>query len=454
MVIFLTHLAFCARSRFVQHLCSKQRGVQKSDADCSLGIPCLFVRPGSENCSISSDVGRGAYWAIKHTRLLSVLLQWAYKTGSDNAGHRWTSTFVVTDSDFLLEELVQKPDALGVTSKTDVRFDKLEAAGPGRRLLEVWKSASGSFVRRRRPRDVGGRDALHGSGRQELGLVPGRLRAGEAKVIGRESGGHKISPHQSAPPAGYSQIVKECKEESNLVQIAGFGGARRALAPLYGFSNSFLRRCLWWIAGSRAAWMRDAPGSSSDRAEGSSPDPALDSMLRRKLRQVDRSLNRSFGTLKEPLEEPLEGVHAEADVNEDPEEGDLIGRPESGQDWSGVEARRKAEDRALANALVLARLSDYAIVSSRSNVGRLAAQVISARKRVTQTGPLGPVVHSTSGGGLVNPLGASAGPGLPGGTLRWSNTVEKLVYEELDRTQFPEQCGEARWLVTKLNNQG
>jgi hypothetical protein len=391
-------------------------------------------------------------------RLLSFLLQWAYKTGSDNAGHRWNSTFVVTDSDFLLEELVQKPDALGVASKTDVHFDKLEAAGPGRRLLGARQSASGSVVRRRRPGDVGGWDAPHGSGGQELGLVPGRLRAGEAKEIGGESGGHKISPHQSAPPAGYSQsrgqVVQEGTEESNLVQIAGFGGARRALAPLYGFSNSFLRRYLWWIVGSREAWMRDAPGSSSGRAEGSSPDPALDSMLRRKLRQVDRSLNRSFSTLKEPLEETLEEVHAEADVNEDPEEADLIGRPESGQDWSGVEARRKAEDRALANALVLARLSDYAIVSSRSNVGRLAAQVISARKRLTQTGPLGPVVHSTSGGGLVNPLGASAGPGLPGGTLRWSNTVEKLVYEELDRTQFPEQCGEARWLVAKLNNQG
>jgi hypothetical protein len=439
----------------------EKEGCGESDADCSLDIPCLFVRTGSENYGILWMLKRGAYWATLHTRSLSFLLQWAYKTGSDNAGHRWNSTFVITDSDFLLEEVVQKPDALGVASKTDVHFDKLEAAGSARRLLGARKSASGSVGRRRRPGDVGGRNATHGSGGQELGLVSGRLRAGEATGMGGENGGHKISPHQSAPPAGYSQsrsqIVKEGTEgprQSNLLQIAGSGGARQALVPLYGFSNSFLRRYLWWIVGRRAAWSRDAPGSNRDRAEGSAPDPAHDITLRRKLHQVDRSMNKSSTSLKERLIESPEVVNVEADITEESEEEGLIGRPESGQDWSAAEARRKLEDRALANALVLARLSDYAIVSSRSNVGRLAAQVISARKRVTQTGPLGPVVHSTSGGGLVNPLGASAGPGLPGGTLRWSNTVEKLVYAELDRTQFPEHCGKARWLVVKLNTQG
>lgn len=378
------------------------------------------------------------------------MLQWAYKTGADNAGHTWNSSFVITDSDFFLEELLEKPDTLGVAAASNVLYDQLVADASDvivRRGLRGRGITPGSVSKRRRlRRGVGGgssgglgtpEESWSSSERPENGAASEKSGVGQGAETSRT--GLSNSQRRGSKDSGETDRARLSPSDS--AHSKSLAGLSRALSVLgRGVINRIqsFKKPLSFKSALEPATMHDTIDSGRLRSSPAS---------RRKLSQVNTSSNEA------PVKASISPL-PKAGANEELETGELIGRPESGQDWSAAEARRHAEDRALANALILSRLSDYAIVSSRSNVGRLAAQVISARKRVTQTGPLGPVVHSTTGGGLVNPLGASAGPGLPGGTLRWSNTVEKLVYEELDRRQFPEDCEKAQWLVTRLHNQG
>ncbi|GAQ79248.1 hypothetical protein KFL_000270070 [Klebsormidium nitens] len=389
-----------------------------------------------------------AYDGKKMGRLIKDL-RWAFKTGADNAGHSWNSSFVITDSDFFLEELIEKSDTLGVAAASNILYDQLAADKSDvvvRRGLRGRGTPLGGFGKQRRLRQkLGG--GLPGGDESRRELWSSSSRPGNGAVSGVSDAG--VGQRDKVNRSGLSTLYNRVSEAFSGTHCGSLSSndsvTCRSLVRLCRVLSSLGHQLIDRVQGPKKGLgliTAIEMATPFDHARLRS-FPAS----RRKLSQVD-------AVDSKPPVETSDSPLQKAGASKELETGDLFGRPESGQDWSGPEARRHAEDRALANALILSRLSDYAIISSRSNVGRLAAQVISARKRVTQTGPLGPVVHSTTGGGLVNPLGASAGPGLPGGTLRWSNTVEKLVYEELDRTQFPEDCENARWLMTRPHNQG